>query len=697
LSDTDTAQVTVSNVAPTVEAGANRTTSEGILVRLAPATFNDKGTRDTHTSTINWGDGTATEAGTVTETPFGPPGSTAGANGSVAGSHVYADNGTYTVQVCVTDDDAATACDTLNVTANNAAPRVYGGADRAASEGQLVSFPNVGFTDKGTLDTHTATINWGDGTATEAGTVTETPFGPPGSVSGATGRVAGSHVYADNGTYTVEFCVTDDDGAKTCDTVLMTINNVAPRVFGGGDFAANEGQLIRFTNVVITDKGTLDTHTATINWGDGTATEAGTVTETPFGPPGSTSGMTGKIAGSHVYADNGSYSVEFCATDDDGGRACDTVVITVRNVAPTVNAGPDQTLNEGDTSTLALARFNDKGTLDTHTATINWGDGTQVNATVTESPFGPPGSTAGANGTVSGSHIYGDNGTYTVNVCVTDDDGAKTCDTIVVTVNNVNPVLTLDKTGAVSTAGGLAFLGRRYVPQTHSATASDAGSDDLRFDWTFLPHTATDRTTYYNNGTSPDPLPSPGGTFPFSVTDTATVTFPRAGVFTVAVSVRDDDGGTDSESLMKLVTDSGSCTASHGTWRQQFSGKGNSLYPQATLLAYLDITTFASGVFSEMAPAGTIAQAQAILQPSGADVGDPHPSNMKGKATQELLAAWLNFAKGGIGWNTRLASGKSFSQTIYQIEAIIFNPTSTHNDFVQAKNLAQSINNHGCS
>jgi hypothetical protein len=56
---------------------------EGDVVSLDPATFHDQGTADVHNATINWGDGTAPEAGAVTETPFGPPGSIVGADGSV--------------------------------------------------------------------------------------------------------------------------------------------------------------------------------------------------------------------------------------------------------------------------------------------------------------------------------------------------------------------------------------------------------------------------------------------------------------------------------------------------------------------------------------------------------------------------------------------------------------------------------------
>ena len=54
-----------------------------------------------------------------------------------------------------------------------------------------------------------------------------------------------------------------------------------------------------------------------------------------------TSGASGTVSGSHVYADNGIYTVTINVTDDDGDFVVDTFTVTVNNVAPTMDAGAD--------------------------------------------------------------------------------------------------------------------------------------------------------------------------------------------------------------------------------------------------------------------------------------------------------------------------------------------------------------------
>jgi PKD repeat protein len=154
------------------------------------------------------------------------------------------------------------------------------------------------------------------------------------------GTVAASHVYADDGNYTVTVTLVDSYGDFTSDTFTVTVLNVAPTVDAGPDLtdlnAAGEGSVVSLAPSTFNDLGTLDSHMATIDWGDGTALEVGVVTEFPFGPPGSTAGMDGEVDGSHVYADDGTYTVTVTVTDDDAGVGSDSFSVTVVNVAPTV-------------------------------------------------------------------------------------------------------------------------------------------------------------------------------------------------------------------------------------------------------------------------------------------------------------------------------------------------------------------------
>ena len=128
----------------------------------------------------------------------------------------------------------------------------------------------------------------------------------------------------------------------------------------------------------------------------------------------------------------GSGTNDFTVTDWDGGQGSDTFTVAVDNAAPMLFVVCYPTGREGSVfGSQVLAHFVDDGEADTHTAQIDWGDGATEPGQVNEDGTGL--------GTVSGFHTYADSGTYTINVTLTDDDGAEDSGACTVTIDNVAP------------------------------------------------------------------------------------------------------------------------------------------------------------------------------------------------------------------------------------------------------------------
>ena len=555
----DSRVITVTNVDPTLTVPANQTINEGSLLSLTdigqfidPGFDNPTGTPPTEenfTYSIDWGDGSSVDSGAATTDTTGSAGVLTA--GSFDGSHTYADNGTYTVSVTVTDDDGGADTETFDVTVGNVDPTLVVPSNQTVDEGTLLVLKDIAmFTDPGfdnaaatpaTAETFTVSVDWGDGTTADSGSATIDTPGSSGSLTA--GSFDGSHTYADNGTYTVSVTVADDDGGADTETFDVTVGNVDPTLVVLGNQTIDEGSLLSLTNIgTFTDLGfnnpsgtpaTVETFTYSINWGDGSAADTGSATTDTVGSAGVLTG--GSFDGSHTYGDNGVYTVTVTVNDDDGGFDTETLVVTVDNAVPAVAAGADQTASEGDSVAIAPT-FSDPGALDTHTATIDWGDGSSLESI---DPATSP---------IAGSHIYADNGTYTVTVTVTDDDGEVDSDTIAVTVNNDDPTLTVSANQTIDegTLLSLTNIGSFTDPGFDNPAATPPTVETFTYSINWGDGTAAD------TGTATIDTAGSAGVLTAGSFD-GTHTYAADGVYTVSVTVTDDDGGVDTETFAVTV------------------------------------------------------------------------------------------------------------------------------------------------
>ena len=565
-------RVSVTNVAPTLVVVGDQTVAEGGLLSLVnlglvtdPGFDNDVlGTRETFDYTIDWGDGTVTDGGEVTIDKAGSAGMLTA--GSFDGSHHFADNGEYTVLVNVVDDDGGTTGASFRVTVTNVAPTLTVVGNQTIAEGGLLSLVNLGLvTDPGfdndvlgTRETFDYTIDWGDGTVTDGGEVTIDKAGSAGMLTA--GSFDGSHHFADNGEYTVLVNVVDDDGGTTGASFRVTVTNVAPTLTVVGNQTIAEGGLLSLVNLgLVTDPGfdndvlgTREAFDYTIDWGDGTVTDGGEVTIDKVGSAGVLT--TGSFDGSHHFADNGEYTVLVNVVDDDGGTTGASFRVTVTNVAPTLTVVGNQTIAEGGLLSLVnLGLVTDPGfnndvlgTRETFDYTIDWGDGTaKGHGEVTLDTFGSPG--VFTNGSFDGSHHFADNGIYTVAVTVVDDDRGSAEASFQVTVTNVSPTLAVVGDQTIAEGGLLSIvdLGLVTDPGFDNDVLGTLETFDYTIDW-------GDGTAKDHGAVTVDTMGLPGVSTDGSF-DGAHV-FADNGIFTVTVSVVDDDDGADTEAFQVSVT-----------------------------------------------------------------------------------------------------------------------------------------------
>jgi len=217
--------------------------------------------------------------------------------------------------------------------------------DITANEGDAVGLSAVGSTDPGNADT--LVFLWqvaaDNGQVIPDGHDIDFVFTPD-----------------DNGLYTVTLRVTDGDGGEDTATIVVEAVNVSPVITPIADFNIDEASPVQLT-AIFDDAGSADTHT--LAW-------AATASNGQIIPAGTTGTFN------FTPVDDGLYTVELTVTDDDGGQAVHTVMITADNVAPVLNVSGSQTIAVG--GVLTLAGLVADVSSDTPQVRVDFGDGIRL-------------------------------------------------------------------------------------------------------------------------------------------------------------------------------------------------------------------------------------------------------------------------------------------------------------------------------
>jgi len=347
-----------------------------------------------------------------------------------------------------------------------------------------------------------------------------------------------AHIYGDDFVGQVTLYVNDGFDVRM-DTTDVTISNVLPS--GSLDIvsAQREGSVIVFT-ARVTDPGSDDLFLAW-TWGYGAPDEYSTyynngVSPDPYPSP-DVNPRDITDTKNHIYGDNGAFVVTVFVRDDDSGGQGITLQITATpdNLPPSVQIGGNTTIDEGQSVSLT-ATATDPGSDD---LTFSWSfelgpsmDNVYYNDGIGPDPANSPGGTYPFTATDTATHVYGDDGAYTVNLTVTDDDGGSVTSSVQVIVTNLPPSITPFGPFELNEADPLSI----------TASAVDPGSDDLTFTWTF-DYGPTFQNIHYNDGIGPDPVKSPDGVFPFNASDMVSHIYGDDGAFAITLTVTDDDGG----------------------------------------------------------------------------------------------------------------------------------------------------------
>lgn len=376
--------------------------------------------------------------------------------------------------------------------AENVAPTVNAGPDK------IITLPTSTVTFSGSAgdsDGTVAALQWtqiSGGSAILTGATTATLH-----VSGVT-----------TGVYLFALTATDDKGKSAIDTVLLTVlpsGNHAPVSHAGADKSI-----------------TLPTDSVVINGSATDADGAGTIASyawTQISGPSTatlTNAATANVTASALV--QGSYVFRLTVTDNIGDSGTDDMIVVVNpaaNLPPSVSAGADVSITLPTNTANLIGTVSDT---DGSIASVTW---SQVS--------GPAAATFSSLHSSSTAAMALVEGTYVFQLSATDNSGATSFDTATVTVNpapNVAPTADAGADQSISLPTNSVVL---------TANGTDTDGTIASYAWTQV-------------GTTPSVATLSGAS-----SNILTASDLVQGTYTFEVTVTDDDGATDTDTVQATV------------------------------------------------------------------------------------------------------------------------------------------------
>ncbi|MEW5850042.1 MAG: hypothetical protein AB2A00_14735 [Myxococcota bacterium] len=392
--DVVTVHVLPVNAAPVVDAGADQTLAEELTVTLAGTASDADGT----VASLFW-----TQLGGPTVTLADP---TAAATSFLAPPTTTST--TLIFSLTATDNEGLSASDVvlIHVQPLNDAPSVDAGGDQTVDEGASVQL-----------------VGWAGDDSGIASTVWTQVGGPTVTLGSATSLVTSftAPLVATSTTLIFSLTVTDDEGASASDVILVHVLpvNAPPVVDAGVDRTVNEGVAVQLSGNATDADGTVATTRWTQVGGPEVTLDNPFVLNPSFTSPGSSTTV------SIIFV--------LTATDNEGASTSDSVTVVVNPLygAPTVDAGADQEVTEGEAVQL--------------TGTASDVDGTIV-ATQWEQTGGPAVVLSGTTSLTTSFTAPATIAPVTLafTLTVTDNDGLQRSDLVLVEVSPLNLSPTVD-------------------------------------------------------------------------------------------------------------------------------------------------------------------------------------------------------------------------------------------------------------